>query len=284
MTHGIALREVSVDDSLKLQKVGAGLHQSGLYPQFKNAQSCYAVVQYGYELGLGPMTSLQNINLIQGKPAANGQTMLSLAMSRGVTFKVEEETTESCTILFKRGKMEYRATFTHEDAKRAGLTGKDNWKKWPTEMLYWRAVAKGVRRIAPDAVMGLYTPDELTDGSRAELHVETPQKATHAPKKDDDIQDAEYQPAPDGPEPITNAQLIKLNSIMTNQGVTDRDHKLAIINGWLEKRSMATISTGKELTKDQASILIDHLETDPADKFKITEMDEFPGTQEAVND
>lgn len=265
MTTDIALREVNVDDSLKLQKVAEGLHKSGLYPNLKSPAGAYAVVQYGYELGLGPMTSLQNINLIQGKPAANGQTMLSLAMSRGVTFKVEEETHETCTILFKRGNMEYRSTFTVEDAKRAGLAGKDNWKKWPSEMLYWRAVAKGVRRIAPEAVMGLYTPDELTSGDVIDV---VPQNAPAANEK----------PSKPKTDMVTQSQIKALQTVMGELGLEDRDAKKSAVNNWLTTQGHQEVSTIKELTKKQASELIelmkDELEEEPVEEGVENETDE----------
>ena len=244
MGNEIALREVNVDDSVKLQKVSQGLFQSGIFPNLKSTYGAYAVVQYGYELGLGPMTSLQNINLIQGKPAANGQTMLSLAMSRGVTFSVLEETAEKCSIKFKRGDMEYTSTFTLEDAKRAGLTGKDNWKKWPVEMLYWRAVAKGVRRIAPEAVMGLYTPEELTHGETIEVKAEpTNEPARKEPKE----------------QMATKAQLTKINALLNQQSFS-REEKLDLVNNWLEDRGELGVKSSKELTKQQASELIDAIE------------------------
>ena len=175
MTTDIAIRQTNVQDAVALQRVGDALFKSGLYPNAKNSFGAYAVVQYGHELGIGPMMALQSINIIQGKPAASGQLMLSLAVSRGVSFQVEEETEDRCIINFQRGSITYRASFTIEDAKRAGLAGKDNWKKWPTEMLFWRAVAKGVRRIAPESVMGLYTPDELSGGDVIDAaHVRLP--------------------------------------------------------------------------------------------------------------
>ena len=253
----IALREVNPEDSLKLQKVASGLHQSGLYPNIKGPAGAYAIVQYGFELGLGPMTSLQNINLIQGKPAANGQTMLSLAMSRGVTFQVKEESAERCVITFKRNDMEYTATFTWEDAKRAGLTGKDNWKKWPTEMLYWRAVAKGVRRIAPEAVMGLYTPEELTHGERTEVTVQSQQNQQPEPPQEEPIEDAELT-EPD-PALATMPQLKKLATVMGQHGLENREQKLAQVNTWLANRGLSPVETSKELTKEQCMRLIDEL-------------------------
>lgn len=150
--------------SLQRKDVATGLFKSGLFPNAKNEYGAYAIVQYGAELGLAPMVSLQNINVISGKLACNGQVMLSLAISRGVVFQVLEESAEKCSIKFSRGPIQYISHFTMNDAKEAGLTGKDNWNKWKRDMLFWRAVAKGVRRIAPEAVMGLYTADELTDG------------------------------------------------------------------------------------------------------------------------
>ena len=150
--------------SLQRKDVATGLFKSGLFPNAKNEYGAYAIVQYGAELGLAPMVSLQNINVISGKLACNGQVMLSLAISRGVVFQVLEESEEKCSIKFTRGPISYISHFTMKDAKDAGLIGKDNWNKWRKTMLFWRCIAQGVRRVAPEAVMGLYTADELSDG------------------------------------------------------------------------------------------------------------------------
>jgi hypothetical protein len=50
-----------------------------------------------------------------------------------------------------------------QDAQAAGLTGKDNWRKFPRNMLFARALSNGVRWYAPDIFNGatVYTPDEL---------------------------------------------------------------------------------------------------------------------------
>lgn len=176
--------------ALKRKDVATSLFESGLYPNLRNPAGAFAVVQYGAELGLGPMVSLQNINIINGKPAANGQVMLSLAMSRGVTFQVLSETDKECSIKFVKGSNQYISHFTLKDAEEAGLTGKDNWKKWRRDMLFWRCVAKGVRRIDPTSVMGLYTPDELTDGEVVDVSDYQTQP-----------QQPEQPPIPDAPPP-----------------------------------------------------------------------------------
>ena len=156
---------VKPEESLTLQKVGSGLFKSGLFPNAKNEFGAFAIVQYGAELGIGPMMSLKNINIISGQVACNAQLMLSLAMRQGVTYVVKKETTDGVAIEFRRGEMPpYLAEFDKKDAENAGLVGKDNWKKYPKDMYFWRAVVKGVRRVAPDAVMGLYTADEVSEG------------------------------------------------------------------------------------------------------------------------
>lgn len=248
------LAKVNVDDSIKLQEVANGLYKSGLYPQIKNPAGAYAIVQYGYELGLGPMASLQNINLIQGKPAASGQVMLSLALAIGVKMSVEEESAQKCSITFRRGDMSYNSVFTIEDARQAGLTGKDNWKKYPKEMLYWRCVAKGLRRIAPDAVMGLYTPEELTQGEHTKID-QVKQELTSNHNNAEEPVSAEYE------EMATMPQLQKLNILLREHGYEARDEKLAAVNEWLRQQGCSCeVETSKSLTKQQASELIDGFE------------------------
>lgn len=159
-----------VAESLALMRVAEGLYNSGLFPNAKSPAGAFAIVQYGHELGIPPMVSLQNINIVSGKPCVNGQIMLSKAISAGVTYEVLSETLEGCSIRFKRGETTYTATFDKADATAAGLLGKDNWRKFPKDMYFWRAVAKGVRRIAPESIMGLYLPDEIhPDGARPEV-------------------------------------------------------------------------------------------------------------------
>ena len=152
MENAVAVHDPN--SSLALQKVAVGLFKSGMFPNAKNEYGAFAIVQYGYELGIPPMTSLKNINIITFQFACNSQLILSLALCRGVSYSFFTESDNGCSIKFKRGEAEYTATFSEEDAKSAGLTGKDNWKKYPKDMYFWRAVAKGIRRIAPRCRFG----------------------------------------------------------------------------------------------------------------------------------
>ena len=177
-----AVAVVKPEESLTLQKVGAGLFKSGLFPNAKNEYGAFAIVEYGRELGIGPMMALKNINIISGQVACNAQLMLSLALAKGVTYSVVKEGQDGATIVFKRGEMEYKAIFDKHDAEAAGLLSKDNWKKYPADMYFWRAVAKGIRRVAPDAILGLYTADEISEGQFKDV-IDIPVEAQGEPEK-----------------------------------------------------------------------------------------------------
>lgn len=133
-----------------------------------------AIVQTGKELGLHPFQSLRSISFIKGKLCMSVQLQLALAKSKGVqTHKGWlKETDGSCTVTLTRGVEEVTCTYTLEDAKRAKLVIPDgNWDKYARQMLRWRAIGDALRLIAPDAVMGLLSPEEaesITEDGRAE--------------------------------------------------------------------------------------------------------------------
>ena len=55
-----------------------------------------------------------------------------------------------------------RASFTEEDAKQADLLGKDNYKKFPTDMYLNRATSRAYKRYCPDIFMqSVYVRGEI---------------------------------------------------------------------------------------------------------------------------
>lgn len=244
--------------SLGLQKVAVGLFKSGMFPNAKNEYGAFAIVEYGHELGIPPMMALKNINIISGQLACNAQLMLSMAMSRGVTYNVISETDKGATIEFKRGDITYTATFNEDDAKAAGLTGKDNWKKYARDMYFWRAAAKGIRRIAPDAVLGLYTRDEISSGEIADVtpKIIAPQVADAVVEaQPEDIPEATGQPPEENPiqanvasqdaknEHITENQRKRFYAIAKGAGKSDEEIK-AFLQEHIGSESTANIQKG----------------------------------------
>lgn len=139
------------------------LVKTGFLPvAIKTPAQAVAVILTGRELGLGPMQALRSINIIQGKPALSAELMLALFKSRGGK-AVWRESTATKAVLWLRHPNgdEHTETFTMDDAQRAGLLGKQNWKIYPKAMLRARCASAGLRAVAPDVSAGIYDPDEL---------------------------------------------------------------------------------------------------------------------------
>lgn len=125
-----------------------------------------ACLAYGHELGLGPMQSLQSIDVISGKPTLKPEMMRSLIRAAGHSLTRVEANDERCVFRGKRRDTgdEETVTFSIEDARRMGLTSKDNWKKQPRAMLTARCTGEIARSLFSDVIMGAsYTPEEMGD-------------------------------------------------------------------------------------------------------------------------
>lgn len=147
-----------------LREQAQTLIKSGFLPTaVKTPEQCLAIFLTGRELGIGPMQAIRSIHIIEGKPTLSAGLLLALAYQRVPGFKAEVTGDAAAAVgdFSRPGQKVYRSEFTMEDAKRAGLTGKQNWAKYPAQMLRARVVADGVRMVAPEVAMGLYTPDEL---------------------------------------------------------------------------------------------------------------------------
>ena len=122
-----------------------------------------AALMYGRELGIGPMTALQGITVIDGKPSMSAQLIGALIRRAG--HKITAESTEQgATVTITRTDgTEHRGTFTMADAQRAGLVRPNSgWTKYPKDMCYARAMTQAARHGAQDVLAGVvYTPEEL---------------------------------------------------------------------------------------------------------------------------
>lgn len=135
------------------------------------------VLMKGHALGLHPMTSIGNINIIDGKAEVGALLMLSMVRKSGMmapggwrlvhsddrravyaTRRIDEEWTE----------FEY----TIEEAELMGLLDKgrdewaranNQWRKQPRTMLRRRCQSMILREVYPDICLGLYDHDELTE-------------------------------------------------------------------------------------------------------------------------
>jgi len=149
-------------------------------------ESVYAAVLYGEELGLGPMQSLTQIHVIEGKPSLAPEGMRALVLKAGHRIDVKVCMNDEVILYGRRADSGSEATvrWTMKDAQLAGLAGRGAWKTYPRAMLLARATSELCRMLFADVVAGLsYTPEEAAsiagsdwDGTPSEppLFIESP--------------------------------------------------------------------------------------------------------------
>jgi hypothetical protein len=145
-------------------------------------QDILVCVQWGYEMGLAPMQALQNIAVINGKPSVYGDAAMALVQASPVCEDVEEYFENEGTanpiavcVAKRKGRKPVVAKFSVEDAKRAGLWGKQGpWQAYPKRMMQMRARGFALRDAFPDVLKGLITAEEAQDYPAEGLSLNSP--------------------------------------------------------------------------------------------------------------
>jgi hypothetical protein len=125
----------------------------------------------GAPLGLSLLASLQNIAVINGKPAIFGDAALAVVRGSGLSEFVNEEISgegdemvATCTARRFGEPTIIKRTFSVADAKRAKLWGKQGpWTQYPQRMLAMRARSWCLRDGFPDALAGMAIREEVQD-------------------------------------------------------------------------------------------------------------------------
>lgn len=143
-----------------------------------------AAILYGREVGFPPMTALSQIHVIEGRPSMAAEGMRALVLAAGHELEVVESSGALCRMRAKRSRSSQwtTLTWTLDDARRAGLLGKDNWRKYPRAMLTARCTGDLCRMVFPDVIHGFRTVEESDDLE------ETPATSTTAPSSGRKVQ------------------------------------------------------------------------------------------------
>jgi len=236
-----------------------------------------AAMLYGATLDLDPMQSVRAIYVVHGAPGLYARSMVAVALKAGHQIWTVESTDEAVTVAGRRRGTEHveQVTWTYERAHRAGYTSNAKYKSDPQAMLYAKAASEVARKIAPDALSGVYAVEELRmERWDAEVVATRPnapagslRAALHQTSGAEGAPDAATsvsEPSTSAPESdgITPGQLKKLGALMREAGIVDRDGALAFVNDVLPEGR--EVSSRNELSRDEAGRVIDALERDLA--------------------
>jgi len=150
-------------------RVGEILSRSGYFRDAQSAAQAVAKIMAGQELGITAMAALTGIYFFDGRITIGANILAQLVKrSSRYDYRVVEITEKRCEIAFfeiadgERREIG-RSAFSMEDARRAGLASKQNWQRYPQNMLFSRAISNGIRWFCPDVSLSgpLYTPDEF---------------------------------------------------------------------------------------------------------------------------
>jgi hypothetical protein len=146
-------------------------------------------VLYGQTIGFDPMTSIQQLYVIGGKPALYTRAMVAIVLAAGHEMWTETSTDEKVVVCGRRRGSEHteRAEWTVDRAKLAGYLSNKKYQTDPQAMLYARASGDVARKVAPDALLGMaYTVEEMeasqpdADGVHSITTARAPREQTRA--------------------------------------------------------------------------------------------------------
>jgi len=189
-----------------LFRIAEDIAGSGMVPDHLrgNVGGVVATILAGQELGLGAMASLRTIHLVKGKIVIGADAQLALLHQSGISSRWEETTDKAARLSLSRAPHTSAETFryTIEEARTAGLAGKDVWKKYAPAMLRARCISLAARAYAPEVLMGCYTPDEAAE-----------------------FVDVQQLPAPEPePEPVAEDWEADWQDLAADEGVTLEGH------------------------------------------------------------
>lgn len=152
-----------------IQVMGEMIWGSGMFGCVKPEQGMVLAMTCLAE-GKAPLELAKTYHIIEGKLSMRADAMLGRFQVSGGKVKWTVRNNEEVRAIFIHDGSEVEIGVTVEEMKANGVAMgknglKDNWRKFPRQMLTARVISEGVRLLAPQIVSGIYTPEEVQDFS-----------------------------------------------------------------------------------------------------------------------
>lgn len=159
-----------LDPLQAVERLGEMIASSGMFGCQKIEQGQVLALQCMTERK-APLEMAKVYHIIEGKLSMRADAMLAKFQMSGGTVKWtrRDDKVVEATFTLAGSSLPFRATL-EEFVANGVATGrdgklKDNWRKFPRQMLTARVVSEAVRLLAPQVVFGVYTPEEISDGT-----------------------------------------------------------------------------------------------------------------------
>lgn len=174
-----------------LWRVARALAASSMFKDGRQAEQAFARILLGRDLGLSPTESMSAIHIVEGKPELSADLQASMLRTYRspegdrydyrITTPGDKRDTE-CTVQVRyrepgeKWEVIGEETFGVEDARRAGLIGKDPYRKYPRNMFFARAISNAIAFFCPEVAhaprMGPAVEQAVADAVSADVPVD----------------------------------------------------------------------------------------------------------------
>jgi len=269
--------ELSAEMSKKLQtlqmqvqtlelcrQLGAHYSCTNMIPkQYQGKPEDAAVaIQWGMEIGLQPLQSLQNVAVINGSPALWGDALIAIIKGSGqceyIRSEFDEESMTAIVSTKRKGEPEESRSFSMADAKAAGLASRQTYQQHPKRMLNARARSHVLRDVYADLLRGFQVREiseedhkvekDITPSGQSEtlkaLLSKPSESKTAEPKQESVVEPELQQENPDGVKAMESLiskckSLDELQLLATDIGKSPRlnqAEKAGLRKAWGEKK------------------------------------------------
>lgn len=169
---GSAVRAIVPVDFEGAWRIASAVCKAGMAPRtLETPEKAMVAILHGLEVGMTPMSALQSIAVIGGRPTIWGDGALGLVQASGKMLSHEEffegegDGLKAVCIVVRAGDPKpKRGSFSIADAKKASLWSKAGpWQQYPQRMLMMRARAFALRDGFADVLRGLGITEEVQD-------------------------------------------------------------------------------------------------------------------------
>jgi hypothetical protein len=146
-----------------MQQMAAAMAQSKLFGM-KTAEEVLSIMLVAQANGQHPAAAARDYDVIQGRASKKSEAMLRDFLAAGGKVEWHEYSDKRCDATFSHPQGgSVRVDWDMARATKAGLAGKDNYKKFARNMFRARCISEGVRTVCPVATGGLLSAEEARD-------------------------------------------------------------------------------------------------------------------------
>lgn len=157
--------DLMISDLENTKKVCQMLMETPHYKKM-GAEGIFAIVEKAKSVGISPMDALNGgMYFVQGKVEMTSAMMNQLIRVCGHSITKDKRSDETICILHGRRADNgdtWVESFSIDDAKKAGIY-RNQWEKYPKDMLFARALSRLARQLFPDVIKGCYVQGEIAE-------------------------------------------------------------------------------------------------------------------------